>query len=118
MMNFGSNSNFQFHFTDAQMHAYMTDKNTIKVKFWNDQNNSWTAITNASINLTNNTVSFSTNQLGSYYILTSDNLTEVSDNKDIPQEYSLKQNYPNPFNPSTVIEFEFKNPSFRNIECL
>jgi len=29
----------------------------------------------------------------------------VSDNKEIPQSFSLKQNYPNPFNPSTTINY-------------
>jgi hypothetical protein len=112
MMNFGSNFNVRFHFTNTQMLAYMTDKNSLRVKYWNDQDNNWATVSNAAINLSDNTISFSTNQLGSYYILTSENLTDVAESKDIPQDYSLKQNYPNPFNPTTVIEYEIKNPSF------
>ncbi|MCX6150962.1 MAG: T9SS type A sorting domain-containing protein [Ignavibacteriales bacterium] len=116
MMNFGSSSHFQFHFDDKQMQAYGTDKNTIKVKYWDDQNSKWKVISDAVINLTSNTVTFSTNQMSSFYILTSDNVTGVKNTEIIPGGYSLKQNYPNPFNPSTTIEFETKNNSFINLK--
>ncbi len=33
------------------------------------------------------------------------NTTEVTEDTQIPTEYSLSQNYPNPFNPSTVITY-------------
>ncbi len=32
-------------------------------------------------------------------------LTDITDGKSIPTEFSLMQNYPNPFNPSTTIEY-------------
>lgn len=35
----------------------------------------------------------------------SSGLTGVSNNNEIPSEYSLGQNYPNPFNPATTISF-------------
>ncbi len=33
-------------------------------------------------------------------------VTDVEDEKQIPNEYSLEQNYPNPFNPSTIIRWQ------------
>ena len=32
-------------------------------------------------------------------------VTGISEQQDVPTEFSLKQNYPNPFNPSTSIEY-------------
>jgi len=39
-----------------------------------------------------------------------------SQNKTIPNEFSLSQNYPNPFNPSTTVEFELSERSIVNLE--
>lgn len=38
-------------------------------------------------------------------------ISENSDLKDIPAEFSLSQNYPNPFNPSTKIQYTLNRPS-------
>lgn len=106
MMNFGANANFQFHFNDTQIEAYHIDKNSLKVKYWNDQTNGWTITSNAVINLSTNTITFSANQVATYYILTSDNVTAVNENGTVPSGYALEQNYPNPFNPSTNINYQ------------
>ena len=41
--------------------------------------------------------------------------TGVSDNRNIPNVFSLSQNYPNPFNPSTTIEFSLPKRAFVNL---
>ena len=41
---------------------------------------------------------------------TSGDLTDVSDDAQLPQSYYLYQNYPNPFNPQTNIEFSIREP--------
>ena len=105
MMNFNSNANFQFHFNNDMLAAYGLSKNNIQVKYWDNQSNKWTAVTNASVNLSNNTVSFSTNNVSSYFILTADKLTDVKSVNEIPTGYVLEQNYPNPFNPTTTINY-------------
>ncbi|MCX6169976.1 MAG: T9SS type A sorting domain-containing protein [Ignavibacteriales bacterium] len=106
MMNFGANGNIQFHFDDKQIQAYHIDKNSLRVKYWNNQTNQWTTIINAVINHSTNTITFSNSQIASYYILTSDNVTFVEESTAIPTGYSLGQNYPNPFNPSTNISYQ------------
>jgi len=105
MMNFGSNGNIQFHFDNKQIQAYGIDRNSLRVKYWNNQTNKWTVISNAVINQSTNTITFSNSQIASYYILTSDKVTVVEDNATVPTGYSLDQNYPNPFNPSTNISY-------------
>ncbi|PKL83101.1 MAG: hypothetical protein CVV24_06740 [Ignavibacteriae bacterium HGW-Ignavibacteriae-3] len=105
-MNFNSMGSFQFHFDDKQVQAYGGDKNNMKVKYWDNQSNKWIVISNAVVNKTNNTVTFSSNQVSNYFILTSNSVTGVeSNNNEIPVGYYLEQNYPNPFNPTTNISY-------------
>jgi hypothetical protein len=106
MMNFGSNGNFQFHFDDKQIQAFDTDRNSMRVKYWNNQINKWVVISNAVINQSTNTITFSNNQVASFYILTSDNVTGIENKEVVPSGYSLNQNYPNPFNPSTNFSYQ------------
>ena len=40
------------------------------------------------------------------------NPTSISENNNLPNEFTLKQNYPNPFNPATNIEFSIPQKSF------
>lgn len=51
---------------------------------------------------------FNTSTVGTYALLDDiyfDELTGISDFKNIPEKFSMEQNYPNPFNPSTVINY-------------
>ncbi len=47
-----------------------------------------------------------TNQQEVAEVVSSDRLSEVISNTEIPKEFTLLQNYPNPFNPSTRINYE------------
>ncbi|MBP9191689.1 MAG: T9SS type A sorting domain-containing protein, partial [Ignavibacteria bacterium] len=40
----------------------------------------------------------------------------ISDENEIPKEYSLKQNYPNPFNPNTNIQYDLPTDNFVTIK--
>ena len=44
------------------------------------------------------------------------NITGVSEELEMPNEFKLSQNYPNPFNPSTVIEFTL--PKFQQVSLV
>jgi photosystem II stability/assembly factor-like uncharacterized protein len=46
------------------------------------------------------------------FIVSSEPLSSVEYQNNIPSGYSLEQNYPNPFNPSTKIEYKILQPGF------
>ncbi|MBU2493301.1 MAG: T9SS type A sorting domain-containing protein [Bacteroidetes bacterium] len=114
MMNFGSNINYQLHYNDIQVQGYGIDENSIQVKYWSDQTNSWEQINNAVLDKTNNTINFPISSASNFVILTADQtqVTGVEENSNsIVNDFRLEQNYPNPFNPSTQIEFVLNNSS-------
>ena len=112
-MSFNSQTNFQLHFNNMQTTGFNVNANNLKVKYWNNQNNSWVTVPNAVVNTSTNTVTFSQSQVSNYVILTADKVTTgITDFKNsIPDNFNLRQNYPNPFNPSTTIEFSIKENS-------
>ena len=116
-MSFNSQTNFQLHFNNMQTAGFNVNVNNLKVKYWNNQNNSWVTVSNSVINTSNNTVTFSQSLLSSYVILTADKATTgiAKDKNLLPENFSVKQNYPNPFNPSTTIEFTINENSNVNL---
>ena len=105
-MNFNSNADFQFHFTDEQLTDANITASSVKVKYWDSDINQWKEISNATLNTINNTFTFSQTTAANFFILTGDSPTSVeSSGNALPDQFILKQNYPNPFNPSTTIEF-------------
>jgi hypothetical protein len=105
-MEFGSSANLQFHYTDTELQSKNIVESTVQVKYWDTHSNSWIIISDAALDMANNTISFSTDDIGNFYILTGDSPTSIKNTNDlIVEDYALLQNYPNPFNPSTSIEF-------------
>ena len=43
-MEFGSDANFQFHYTDVELQSKNIDESTIQVKYWDTHTNVWTII--------------------------------------------------------------------------
>ena len=75
-------------------------------------------VNNASVNTTDNTVSFEQNSLSNLIILTSEETVSAMEGKDvqIAGSYELSQNYPNPFNPSTVINYTITKSGFVSLK--
>jgi hypothetical protein len=105
-MEFGSSANLQFHYTDTELQEKNIDESTVQVKYWDTHSNSWIIISSATLDIGNNTISFSADAVGNFFIVTGDSPTSVKTSGNlIVDNFQLLQNYPNPFNPSTTIEF-------------
>ncbi len=116
-MNFNNNIDFRLHYNDIQLQGEHIAESSIAVKYWDDQSNNWITVNNASIDQAANSVSFSSDEVGNFVILTGiQSTTTIEDKKDLLiKGFALKQNYPNPFNPETNIEFELTESGLVNL---
>ncbi|MGE5811347.1 MAG: T9SS type A sorting domain-containing protein [Ignavibacteria bacterium] len=115
MMGFGNNMNFQFHYTDEQLSYYNMSEDHIKIMAWNSQMNNWQNI-NGTIDKQNNLIKFSTNTVSNYFALSSQSVTTVENNGNVPSKFALEQNYPNPFNPATTIKYSIPVSEFVRVK--
>ncbi|MBI1936518.1 MAG: T9SS type A sorting domain-containing protein [Ignavibacteriales bacterium] len=105
-MQFGNNIDLTLGYTQEQLDFYGLTENEIKVKYWDSSLQSWATLNNnVTVDKTNNTVSFSSNSVSNFYVLSDGSVTDVNAATEIPADFTLNQNYPNPFNPSTTISY-------------
>ncbi len=102
-MSFNNQVRFQFHYNDEQMTDY--DEDSLTAFVWDDQSDNWQPVADAVVDVENNTVTFSSEDVNSYVILSTSRTTNIAGEASVIGNFSLKQNYPNPFNPTTTIEF-------------
>ena len=112
-MHFNSPTQIQLHYNDIQLQGFNIDESTIAVEVLDETTNTWTTVSNVVVNTTDNTVTFTTNDLNSFYALTGqENVLSIGEGSTLlSQGFELEQNYPNPFNPSTNIAFRLNNAS-------
>lgn len=114
MLNFNSNINYQLRYTNYEVGYRGINENTLVVKYWNQENESWVTFSNPVINTQTNTITLSSDVASNFIIITGTTVvTDTQDeNNQVPNEYALAQNYPNPFNPSTTINYSITEDGF------
>ncbi len=112
-MQFNSSVQYQFHYSETQTNMYNVDESSIAVKYWDEDSEDWQTVNDVVVDTENNTVSFESTTASSLIIMTSESITDVTEEGtlSLPENFSLKQNYPNPFNPETKIAFSLPSSS-------
>ncbi len=108
-VSFNNQARFQFHYSDEQVEGYGEDSLTAFV--WDDQSNAWQPVADAVVDAESNTVTFTSEDVNSYVILSTAQITNIGGEAASVNNFVLKQNYPNPFNPTTTIEFSLLQES-------
>ncbi len=101
-----NNNQFQFHYSDEQLNEGNFDENTISIRYWDEQSNNWLIIENVQINILENIITFESDILSNYYIITADQSVVNVVEQNLISKFALEQNYPNPFNPTTSIIYQ------------
>ena len=118
-MGLNNSAQFQFHYNNIQVEGNEIDESSLTVEYWDEQTSAWVEVEGVTVNTETNTISFASNDLPQYVIVTADKITSVNAEKtdELSNTFSLKQNYPNPFNPTTTIEFTVvkENPVELNV---
>jgi hypothetical protein len=104
---FNNQVQLKFHYNEIQLQGHNINENSIQLRYWDNQTNSWINASEAILNPTENTVTFYTSSVSSFYILTgTENALILTDPEKMQLNgFVLAQNYPNPFNPTTKIGF-------------
>jgi len=107
-MRFNQNTEYNFHYDEVMLSSLNLDDESINLKYWNSQFEQWIEVRDYHVSKESHTISFSSEDMFSYYgIFASGNILSddgISINQLTRQIESVR-NYPNPFRVETMIEF-------------
>lgn len=107
MMGFNRSINFQFHYDENNLNTLGLDESSIQL-FYMDEQGNWQEETNATLDITTNTIHLENSEVAEYYALkTSAIKVGVEDDglTAVPQAINIETVYPNPFNPQVTIQY-------------
>lgn len=107
MMGFNRSVNFQFHYDKNNLNTLELDESSIQL-FYMDEQGNWQEETNATLDITTNTIHLENSEVAEYYALKASAIkVGVEDDglTAVPQAINIETVYPNPFNPQVTIQY-------------
>lgn len=107
MMGFNRSVNFQFHYDENNFNTLGLDEGSIQL-FYMDEQGNWQEETNATLDVTTNTINLENSQVAEYYALKANANKVGIEDEDltaVPQAINIESIYPNPFNPQVTIQY-------------
>lgn len=107
MMGFNRSVNFQFHYDENNLNTLGLDEGSIQL-FYMDEQGNWQEETNATLDITTNTINLENGEVAEYYALKASANTvgiEIEDLTAVPQSINIESVYPNPFNPQVTLQY-------------
>ena len=109
MMQFENELQFRFHFYDEDLERHGLSIEGMKVRYWDEETQTWTDVQSIDVDTETNTVTFGTGDLRSYYAILAPAVSTAREGASPeagPSTFVLHQNHPNPFYRVTTITYD------------